>query len=247
MKNIPLNERLIFALDVDSMDTAKEWVDRLGSDIGFYKVGLQLFLAAGFPIVDWIVKRGHKVMLDLKLFDIPETVALAMKQLRGRGATFVTVHGNDPILEAAVAAKGGTKVLSVTVLTSFGREDMIDIFGQEADIEQLVLNRARKALRLNCDGVVSSGLEAKRLRSELGDNLLIVTPGIRPGVNRDVIKDDQKRIVTAMEAIQNGADYIVVGRPISTAKDPLAVVRSIHSEVSKALQSASNIPPSRLF
>jgi orotidine-5'-phosphate decarboxylase len=124
---------------------------------------------------------------------------------------------------------------------------MIDIFGQEADIEQLVLNRARKALRLNCDGVVSSGLEAKRLRSELGDNLLIVTPGIRPGVNRDVIKDDQKRIVTAMEAIQNGADYIVVGRPISTAKDPLAVVRSIHSEVSKALQSASNIPPSRLF
>jgi orotidine-5'-phosphate decarboxylase len=235
MKNIPLNERLIFALDVDSFDLAKEWVERLESDIRFYKVGLQLFLAGGFPAVDWIVNRGHKVMLDLKLFDIPETVSLAMKQLRGRGATFVTVHGNDPILEAAVAAKDGTKVLAVTVLTSFGKEDMIDMFGQEADIEQLVLNRARKALRLNCDGIVSSGLEAKRLRSELGDNFLIVTPGIRPGLNRDVIKDDQKRVVTAMEAIRNGADYIVVGRPISTAKDPLSVVRSIHSELSRAL------------
>jgi orotidine-5'-phosphate decarboxylase len=237
MKDIPLNERLIFALDVDSLDRAKEWVERLGSDIGFFKVGLQLFLAGGFPVVDWIVNRGYQVMLDLKLFDIPETVGLAMKQLRGRGATFVTVHGNAPILEAAVAERGSTKVLAVTVLTSFGKEDMIDMFGHEADIEQLVLSRARKALRLNCDGIVSSGLEAKRLRSELGDNLLIVTPGIRPGVNRDVIKDDQKRIVTAMEAIKNGADYIVVGRPISTAKDPLSVVRSIHSEISKALAS----------
>ena len=236
MKNIPLNERLIFALDVGSEDLAKEWVKRLESHVKFYKVGLQLFLAGWFPTVEWIVNRGHKVMVDLKIFDIPETVHLAVKQLRGRGATFVTVHGNEPILEAAVAANSDVKILAVTVLTSFGQEDMREMFGRDIDLEEFVLMRARRALKLGCNGVVSSGLEAKRLRSNLGDNFLIVTPGIRPGVNRDILQqDDQKRIVTAMEAIRNGADHIVVGRPISTAKDPISVVESIQREMARAL------------
>jgi len=237
MKNIPLNERLIFALDVGSVDLAKEWVQRLESHVKFFKVGLQLFLAGWFPTIEWIVGRGHKVMVDLKLFDIPETVNLAVKQLQGRGVTFATVHGNVPILEAAVAAKNDVKILAVTVLTSFGQEDMRDIFGREIDIEEFVLARARRALKLGCDGVISSGLEAKRLRSELGENFLIVTPGIRPGVNRDILQqDDQKRIVSAMEAMRNGADYIVVGRPISTAKVPISVVENIQQEMTRALE-----------
>jgi orotidine-5'-phosphate decarboxylase len=237
MKNIPLNERLIFALDVDSADLAKQWVQRLESHVKFYKVGLQLFLAGWFPVIDWIVNRGHKVMVDLKIFDIPETVNLAVKQLLGRGVTFATVHGNEPILEAAVAAKNGVKILAVTVLTSFGQEDLRDMFGRDIDMEEFVLMRARRALKLGCDGVISSGLEAKRLRIDLGENFLIVTPGIRPGVNRDILQqDDQKRIVSAMEAIRNGADYIVVGRPISTAKDPILVVESIQQEMTRALE-----------
>jgi orotidine-5'-phosphate decarboxylase len=236
MKDIPLNERLIFALDVDSENLAKEWVHRLESHVKFYKVGLQLFLAGWFPTIEWIVNRGHKVMVDLKIFDIPETVNLAVKQLRGRGVTFATVHGNEPILAAAVAAQSGVKILAVTVLTSFGQEDMREMFGRDIDMEQFVLMRARRALKLGCDGVISSGLEAKRLRSDLGDNFLIVTPGIRPGVNRDVLQqDDQKRIVSAMDAIKNGADYIVVGRPISTAKDPVSVVAGLHREMQIAL------------
>jgi orotidine-5'-phosphate decarboxylase len=236
MKDIPLNERLIYALDVDSVDLAKEWVERLESHVKFYKVGLQLFLAGWFPVIEWIVGRGHKVMVDLKFFDIPETVGLAVKQLGGRGVTFATVHGNDPILEAAVAAKDGVKILAVTVLTSFGKEDMVEMFGHEIEIEDFVLARAKRALKKGCDGVISSGMEARRLRSELGDNFLIVTPGIRPGVNRDILQDDdQKRIVTAMDAIRDGADYIVVGRPISKAKDPIGQVELIQKEIVSAL------------
>ena len=231
MKTIPLNERIIFALDVDSVRLAQAWVERLESHIRFYKVGLQLFLAGWFHIVDWIVKRNHKVMLDLKFFDVPETVKLAVKQLRDRGVTFATVHGNAPILRAAVEAKGDVKILAVTVLTSFGQEDMQELLGAPANIEDLVYTRARRALDLGCDGVVSSGLEAKRLRSKLGERFLVVTPGIRPGINLRITQDDQKRIVTAREAIANGADHIVVGRPISTATDPIAVVESMQREM----------------
>lgn len=231
MKTIPLNERIIFALDVDSVKLAQVWVERLESHIRFYKVGLQLFLAGWFDIVDWILKRNHKVMLDLKFFDVPETVKLAVRQLRDRGVTFATVHGNDPILRAAAEAKGDVKILAVTVLTSFGREDMEETLGAPVNIEDLVYIRAKRALDLGCDGVVSSGLEAKRLRNELGERFLVVTPGIRPGINREINQDDQKRIVTAREAFASGADHIVVGRPISTATDPIAVVESMQHEI----------------
>ncbi len=235
MKQIPLAERIIFALDVESPQVAKEWVQRLESHIKFYKVGLQLFLAGWFPIVEWIASRNHKVMVDLKFFDVPETVKLAMVQLRGRGITFATVHGNDPILRAAAAAKDEVKLLAVTVLTSFGQEDMEEIFGGPVNLADLVYRRARRALALGCDGVVSSGLEVPRLRRELGDRFLVVTPGIRPGSNREIDLDDQKRIVTAGRAIANGADHIVVGRPISTASDPLRAVEAMQKEIVESL------------
>jgi orotidine-5'-phosphate decarboxylase len=237
MKDIPLNERIIFALDVDSHDLARDWVMRLESHVKFYKVGLQLFLADWFHTIDWIVDRGHKVMVDLKFFDIPETVGLAVKALSKKRVTFATVHGNKPILEAAVSAKSGIKILAVTVLTSFGPEDMFWEFSQEVDVEQLVLVRARRALNLGCDGVISSGLEARSIRQELGESFLIVTPGIRPWHNvSDHEEDDQKRVTTALDAVRNGADYIVVGRPISTANDPLAVVESMQKEINQAIQ-----------
>ncbi len=235
MKDIPLNERIIFALDVDSKEKAVEWVERLGSHIGFFKVGLQLFLAGGFPVVEEITKRGHKVMLDLKFFDIPETVQLAVRQLRDRGVTYTTVHGNDPIVRAAAKEKGDIKILAVTVLTSFGEDDMTAMFGKPVKIEDLVLARAKRALEIGCDGVVSSGLEAAGLRDRLGDRFLVVSPGIRPGKNIQIPMDDQKRIVTAGEAITLGADHVVVGRPISTAKDPLDVVSQMQKEIKLAL------------
>lgn len=235
MKHIPLEERIIYALDVDSQDEAERWVDRLGEHIHFYKVGLQLFLAGWFHVIDMILQRGHKVMVDLKFFDIPETVALAVRELKHRGATFITVHGNDPILRAAVQERNGAKILAVTVLTSFDESDMKEM-GFTGSIEQLVFLRAKKALALGCDGVVSSGLEVPALRDGLGDKFLIVTPGIRPGANVDVIQeDDQKRIATAYQAIRNGADYVVVGRPIRNAKDPVAVVKAMQDDIARAL------------
>lgn len=235
-KNIPLHERIILALDVDTTKKAKELVKKTESQLGFYKVGLQLFLTGGFEIVEWIKGRGHKVMLDLKFFDIPETVKLAVSQCNDKGVTFITVHGNDPIIRAAVSAKGDASILAVTVLTSFGEEDMMEM-GMKKSVADLVYFRAKRALELGCDGVVSSGLEAGRLRKELGDKLMIVTPGIRPGANVSDSKDDQKRIVTARQAIANGADYIVVGRPISKAVDPLAVITSLREGIREGFES----------
>jgi orotidine-5'-phosphate decarboxylase len=176
-------------------------------------------------------------MVDLKFFDVPETVKLAVRQLKDRGVTFATVHGNDPILKAAVneTRENGLKILAVTLLTSFGEEDVKEFFGKPINIEEYVLIRARRALSVGCHGVISSGLEARRLRDDLGDNFLIVTPGIRPGANVTIDEDDQRRIVTAREAIANGADFVVVGRPISTAKDPIAVVEKMQQEIAQSL------------
>jgi orotidine-5'-phosphate decarboxylase len=234
MKNIPVDERIILALDVESPALARELVKKTESRISFYKVGLQLFMASWFEIIDWLAARGHKVMVDLKFFDIPETVKLAVAQLKNRGVTFATIHGNDPIIRAAVEAKGDLGLLAVTVLTSFGQEDM-QAMGMTRSIEDLVYFRARRALELGCDGVVSSGLEAKRLREKLGAKLLIVTPGIRPGANIYAQQDDQQRIVTARQAIADGADYLVVGRPITRAAEPLEVINMLQEEIRQGL------------
>lgn len=230
---IPLDKRIIFALDVDSTDEAKKWVEMLRAHIKFYKVGLQLFLAGWFYIIDWIIEQDLEVMLDLKFFDVPQTVALAVEQLKGRNVTFTTVHGNDAILKAAVEKKGDIKVLAVTVLTSLDEAD-IKALGFKCSPEELVLSRSLRALQLGCDGVVSSGLEAPRLREELGDNFLIIVPGVRPVKNLDNT-DDQKRIVDVKRAFLNGADYVVIGRPIRNAKDPVQEAINIQRQIEEAL------------
>ncbi|RPH83360.1 MAG: orotidine-5'-phosphate decarboxylase, partial [Desulfobacteraceae bacterium] len=147
MKPIPLNKRIILALDVETAPEAREWVEKLEDRMKFFKVGLQLFLAGGFEIVDWILGRGCEVMLDLKFFDVPQTVALAVKQVAGRGVSFTTVHGNDAMLRAAAEVKGELKVLAVTVLTSLDRGDLNDL-GFQCTPEELVLSRARRALEI---------------------------------------------------------------------------------------------------
>ncbi len=229
VKPIPPRERLILALDVPSLDEGKRWVERLGDSVVFYKLGLQ-FLMTGqyFDMIDWLDSQGKKVFADIKFFDVPETVKLAVEQLEHRKVTFATVHGNDSMLEAAVSAKANLKILAVTVLTSLDRGDLDDL-GFQCDPEELVLSRARRALKLGCDGVISSGLEALRLRAELGDNFLVVSPGIRPVENRP--SDDQKRTVDVEDAFRRGADYIVVGRPIRRAEDPRAKALEIQARI----------------
>ena len=228
-KTIPPEERLIFALDVPGVDEAKRLVTGLREAVDFYKVGLELFMTGrGFELVEWLVEREKKVFVDLKLFDVPETVRSAVRQLRNWPVSLTTVHGNDGILEAACREKGDLKILAVTVLTSLDQGDLKDL-GFEVDVERLVLSRARRALEIGCDGVVSSGLEAREIREQLGDKLLIVTPGIRPVENRPA--DDQKRVVDVEQAFRNGADYIVVGRPIRNAPDPYQAALAIQGTI----------------
>ena len=231
-KDIPNRERLIFALDVPDVAAAKAMVARLGDSVVFYKIGLELLMGGQyFELLDWLVARGNKVFVDLKFFDIPATVAGAVRGLRSRGVTFATVHGNQSIMEAAAEAKGDVKILAVTVLTSLDRGDLDDL-GFQCDVGQLVLSRARRALAAGCDGVVSSGLEAKQLRQELDQKLLIVTPGIRPVENRP--SDDQNRVVSVEQAFEWGADYIVIGRPIRDAVDPKAAAERVQGMIGNA-------------
>jgi orotidine-5'-phosphate decarboxylase len=235
-KNIPDRERLIFAMDVADPQAARELVERLGDSVLFYKIGLELFMSGGyFELLDWMVGRGKKVFVDLKFFDVPATVSAAVRQLRNRGVTFTTVHGNQSIMEAAAQAKGDVKVLAVTVLTSLDRGDLDDL-GFACDVEKLVLSRARRALEAGCDGVVSSGLEAPLLRQFIDHRLLVVTPGIRPVENKPA--DDQKRTVDVAQAFRNGADYIVVGRPIRDAVDPRSAAAAIQSTIAGVFAGA---------
>ena len=231
---IARGERLIVALDVASTKDAQALVERLGEAVRFYKVGLELFMAGGyFELVEWIGQRGAKVFVDLKFFDVPETVRRAVANLRGRGITFATVHGNQAMMEAAAREKGEVKILAVTALTSLDRGDLDDL-GFSCDVGRLVLSRARRAIEAGCDGVISSGLEAQALKSEFKDRLLVVTPGIRPVENR---ADDQKRTVDVAQAFANGADYIVVGRPIRDAADPRAAAQAVQATIATIFKS----------
>lgn len=228
-KPIPPHDRLIMALDVPAAAEARAIVEQLGDAVSFYKIGLELFMAGGyFELLDWLVGREKKVFVDLKFFDVPETVRSAVRALAGSGATFATVHGNQAIMEAAARDKGDLKILAVTVLTSLDRGDLDDL-GFACDVERLVLSRARRALETGVDGIVSSGLEAPMIRRELGQKLLVVTPGIRPVENRPA--DDQKRTVDVAQAFNNGADYIVVGRPIRQAADPRAAAEAVQATI----------------
>jgi len=229
-KNIPARERLIFAMDVPTCGRAKDLADELGDAVTFYKIGLELIMSGGyFELLDWMLARDKKVFCDLKFFDIPATVGSAVRSLNDRGATFVTVHGNRSIMEAAAANKGDTlKVLGVTVLTSLDRGDLDDL-GFDCDVDELVLSRARQCLEAGCDGVISSGLEVPKLREFVDEKLLVVSPGIRPVDNQPV--GDQKRVVTVRTAFQNGCDYIVVGRPIRDAENPREAAEAIQASI----------------
>ena len=234
MKAIIDNQRLIVALDFPSTDDARRLVAQLDNSVNFYKVGLELFMAGGyFEFVDELAAAGKQVFVDLKFFDVPATVGRAVERLQHRNISFVTVHGNDGIMQAATASKGDLKILAVTVLTSLDRGDLDDL-GFQCNVEELVLSRARRAIHCGCDGVVASGHEAARLRDELGDRLMIVIPGIRPVENID----DQKRTVTVEDAFSHGADYIVVGRPIRDADNPRKVAETIQREIASTLMAA---------
>ncbi len=224
-KNIAPEDRLIFALDVPDADAARAMVEELGDAVRFYKIGLELAMREGyFELLEWLIARGKQTFLDVKLFDVPATVAAAVRNLSARGATFCTVHGNQAVMEAAAAEKGELKILAVTVLTSLDRGDLDDL-GFDCDVGELVLSRARRAFEAGCDGVISSGLEVPRLREHVDNRLLVVCPGIRPVDNRP--EDDQKRVVSVEQAFANGADYIVVGRPIRNAPSPREAAESI--------------------
>ena len=230
---IPASDRLIVALDVPTVSAAKELVTVLDDAVVFYKVGLELFMSGdAFELVTWLRERDKKVFVDLKFFDVPATVGRAVSQLNGLGITFATIHGNDAIMQAAAAAAEDVEILAVTVLTSLDRGDLSDL-GFECDVSELVVSRARRAVVHGCAGVVASGQEAALLRRELGNTLLVVVPGIRPVDNQD----DQKRTVSAEQALRDGADYLVVGRPIRDANDPKAAAVQIQEEIYRTVAS----------
>ncbi|MBT8084991.1 MAG: orotidine-5'-phosphate decarboxylase [Woeseia sp.] len=220
-------------MDVPDCERARVLAEELGDSVTFYKIGLELMMSGGyFELMDWLLAREKKVFADLKFFDIPATVAAAVRSLQHRGASFVTVHGNQSIMEAAAASKGEhLKVLAVTVLTSLDRGDLDDL-GFDCDVSALVLSRARRALEAGCDGVISSGLEAPQLREHIDQKLLVITPGIRPVANKP--DGDQKRVVSVEQAFKNGADHIVVGRPIRDAASPREAAESIQETIANA-------------
>jgi orotidine-5'-phosphate decarboxylase len=230
-RSIPARERLIFALDVADLASAKKLVGTLGDAVAFYKIGLELATSPHyFELLRWLVDRDKKVFTDLKLYDIPATVGAAVRQIAKSGASFLTVHGDRAIMTAAAAEKGERlKILAVTVLTSIGPQDLADM-GVTLSLDALVELRARHAVAAGCDGVIASGLEAARLRAALGPSPVIVTPGIRPADNASA--DDQRRVVTPTRAFESGADYIVVGRPIRDAADPHRAAAAIQDEIS---------------
>ena len=235
---IPRRERLIVALDVPTVAEARRLVENIGAAANFYKIGLELATCGGYyELAGWLAQRGHRVFADLKLYDIPETVRRAVANLRGRGVSFLTVHGNRAIMEAAAREKGAMQVLAVTVLTSLDQRDLEEM-GYRGDagelVPQLVLQRAGGALAAGCDGVIASGLEAPAIKAKYGERLLVVTPGIRPAGGDP---GDQKRTVDVAQAFANGADYIVVGRPVRDAQDPAAAAAAIQATIAEVFSS----------
>jgi len=230
---IPARERLIVALDLPDADQARRAVEELDGAAVFFKIGLQLQLAGGIELARELVRAGRKVFLDFKLYDIGETVKHATARAADLGVTFLTVHGNGAIVAAAAAGKGANplQLLAVTVLTSLDEADIREL-GFPCDVPTLVRHRARRSVEAGAAGLVCSGLEVASLRADLGAAPLLVVPGIRPG-GAEV--GDQKRVVTPARAIADGADYLVVGRPIVGAADRRAAAQAIQAEIAAAL------------
>lgn len=224
-----MNNPIIVALDVPSPDEARALVHKIGDAAGFYKVGMELYAAAGIAFVDELLQAGHKVFLDLKFYDIPETVKRATAQVARLGVHLLTVHGSNAVMRAAVEGRSDSalRLLGVTVLTSFDQSDLADL-GYPCPVEDLVALRVRKAKEAAIDGIVCSPLEAASVRTALGPDAIIVTPGVRsPGEG----KGDQKRVATPAEAISAGATYLVIGRQITRADDPRAEALRVLKEL----------------
>ena len=219
MSRIKARERLIVALDVPNIEDARTVVDELEGVADFFKIGLTLQLAGGVEeFIRWLISSHKRVFLDYKYYDISETLKKAVARAADLGVSFLTVHGSSALIRAAVEGRGksGLKLFSVTVLTSMDANDMSEMGYTNHTVEQLVLFRAQKALEAGCDGVIASGQEAEKIKALKGSNLLVVTPGIRP---EGYPVNDQKRVSTPGEAILAGADYLVIGRPITNPPD----------------------------
>jgi len=230
--DISPRDRLIVALDLPSVDAAEAMVARLGDGVTFYKIGYQLAYAGGLPLVKTLADQGKKVFIDLKLHDIGNTVSRGVESIARSGATFLTVHAYPQTMKAAVEARGAhLKILAVTVLTSYDTGDL-QAAGYRLGVSDLVETRARQALELGIDGLVCSPEEAANLRKIVGQRMSLVTPGIRPAGSA---AGDQKRIMTPARAITAGADYLVVGRPITEAPDPKAAADAIVAEIKPLL------------
>ena len=233
MKDINVEDRLIFALDVPEIDQAKNMVSELDDSVNFYKIGMELLMTGQyFELMNWLIQHDKKVFVDLKFFDVPETVGRTIARLSDYGATFATIHGNQALMEKAAQTKGDLKVLAVTALTSLDRGDLDDL-GFDCNVQDLVISRAKRAFEAGCDGVVSSGLEVPFLREFVDNKLIAVTPGIRPVAN----DDDQKRVVDVATAFKSGSDYIVVGRPIKNAENRYQAASDIQKIIRSVFES----------
>lgn len=230
-------DRLIVALDLPSVEDAQAVVAALAGVVRFYKIGLAMQLAPGVEgLIHSLISQGLKVFLDFKYYDVPETMRKAVSRAAKLGVYFLTIHGPSILMRAAVEARGASalKLFTVTLLTSLDAGDMQEMGYSRHSVEDLVLFRARKALEAGCDGVIASGQEAEAIKQISGNKLLVVTPGIRPG---GYPEDDQKRRTTPAEAIRAGADYLVVGRPITAAPDPRRAAKEFLKEMQAAFDS----------
>jgi orotidine-5'-phosphate decarboxylase len=242
-RDIPANmaDRLIVALDVPSPEDAKVLVNKLNDIVSFYKIGLWLLFAEGTDkLIDGLVKSGKNVFLDYKMFDIGETVRKGVARAKDRGIKFVTVHGDDEIMEAAVQAKGNStslKIFTITVLTSMDDNDLYEM-GYRLGVKDLIELRVRKSRECGCDGIIASAADNPNEIRQLVDDqgLLIATPGIRP---HGFQTDDHKRPANPTQAIRDGADYLVVGRPIIESPDPALMARTIIKQMNLGLGNAN--------
>ena len=223
---------IIVALDFEDATQARALIARLGSAADFYKVGMELYASEGMQFVRELTEAAKQIFLDLKLYDIPETVKRATAQVAKTGARFLTVHGSNAVMGAAVEGRGASKLglLAVTVLTSFDREDLAEL-GYPASIEDLVALRVKNAMAAGMDGIVCSAREAAAVRALAGPAAILVTPGVR---SASAAAGDQKRVATPAEALAAGANYLVIGREITRAEDPQAAFVRIMASVANS-------------
>jgi orotidine-5'-phosphate decarboxylase len=226
---------VIIALDFESSGEADRLVASLGNSAGFYKVGMELYAAAGMDYVRSLIDRGKRVFLDMKYYDIGETVRRAVAVAARSGASFLTVHSVGQVMRAAIQGRGDSsmKLIAVSVLTSFDQNDVAEL-GYHIPLAELVRERVRLSMETGMDGIVGSPLEARSIRAQIGPEAILITPGVR---SRGASAGDQKRVATPAEAVRDGANYIVIGRQVSRAADPAAALAAIHAELQPALQT----------